>query len=78
MILFVSGATATIRKHADSPHLGRLIQPENGNDMADLATCGLPAGADNNALQGVNPDRLLAMWDRLAAHRAPGLSECQE
>lgn len=65
MILLVSGATATIRKHADSPHLGRLIQPRNGNDVAELATCGLPAGADNDALAGVNVDDLLDLWDRL-------------
>lgn len=72
-MLFVSGATATIRKYIHSPHLGRLIQPRNGNDVADLATCGLPAGADNDALQGVDPDLLLAMWDRLAAHNGDWL-----
>ena len=68
MILLVSGATATVRKHAHSKHLGRLIQPRNGNDVADLVACGLPAGADNDALQGVDPDLLLAMWDRLRDH----------
>lgn len=65
MKLFVSGATTTIRKHADSPYLGRLIQPRNGNDVQDLAACGLPAGADNDALAGVDPDDLLGLWDRL-------------
>lgn len=73
VMLFVSGATTTIRKYIHSPHLGRLIQPRNGNDVADLATCGLPAGADNDALQGVDPDLLLAMWDRLAAHNGDWL-----
>lgn len=73
MILLVSGATATIRKHAHSSHLGRLIQPRNGNDVAEIALCGLPGGADNDALQGVDPDALLAMWDRLAAHNGDWL-----
>lgn len=73
MKLFVSGATATVAKYADSPMIGRLIQPRNGNDVQDLATCGLPAGADNDALAGVNPDALLNLWDRLAPRRGDWL-----
>lgn len=67
MILFVSGATATVRKYADSPFLGRLTQPRCGNDIAEIANCGMSWGGDNNALQGVDPDGLLDMWDAIAA-----------
>lgn len=67
MILLVSGATATVRQHADSPYLGRLIQPRCWNDITEVASCGLPYGADNNALQGVDPDGLLDMWDEIEA-----------
>lgn len=73
MKLFVSGATATVRKHADSPWLGRLIQPRNGNDIGELATCGLDYGADNDALQGVNPAALLTLWRELAETKTPRL-----
>lgn len=73
MKVFVSGATATVRSYADSPYIGRLIQPRNGNDVAELSTCGLDHGADNDALQGVDPIKLLALWQQLAAARSPWL-----
>lgn len=65
MKLFVSGATATVRKYADSPYLGRFTQPRCGNNIAEIATCGMDWGGDNNALQGVDPDDVLDMWDAI-------------
>ncbi len=73
MKVFVSGATATVRKHAHSPFLGRLIQPRNGNDVQELLTCGLDCGADNDALAGVQPTALLKLWDDLARYTSPRL-----
>lgn len=70
MILFVSGATATVQANADSPYLGRLIQPENGNDIRTFAECDMDKGADNNCLQGFDLDKWMAMCEGLrGAHR---------
>lgn len=67
MILLVNGATATVRRYAGHPALGRLVQPRSGNDIGALAACGMPWAADNDALAGVQPDALLAMWNAIAA-----------
>lgn len=70
MHLFVSGATATIRKYADHPRLGRLIQPRNGNDLAEFAQCDMDKGADNDCLQGFDLEKWMRMCEALCgAHR---------
>lgn len=73
MILLVSGATATVDRLAGHPRLGRLITPDGGNAIAGFA--GWECGADNSALgkDGINPDRLLRMWDGIAAAGLPRL-----
>ncbi len=73
MKLFVSGATATLRRHAGHPALGRLITPDEGNNPALLS--GWECGADNSALgkHGVRPEELLRLWDALADVRPAGL-----
>lgn len=74
MKLLVSGATATLDRHAGHPQLGRLITPDNGNAVEGLMSWEF-VGADNSTLGqfGVRPDYLLRMWDRLAVLRPPGL-----
>ncbi len=73
MLLLVSGATATLARHHGHPALGRLITPDNGNAIESLAPW--TYGCDNSALgkDGINPDRLLRLWDQLALARHPGL-----
>jgi hypothetical protein len=67
MLLLVNGATKTVARHAGHPALGRLTQPRSGNDVQELATCGMAWAADNDALAGVDPDALLDMWNQIAA-----------
>jgi hypothetical protein len=62
------GPTATVARYAGHPHLGRLTQPRSGNRIADLATCGLIWGADNDALAGLDVDAYLTMIDQIAHH----------
>lgn len=70
MLLLVSGATATVQRHAGDPYLGRFIQPECWNDLIEFARCDMDKAADNNCLQGFNVDKYLAMCDALqGAHR---------
>lgn len=59
--LLVSGATRTVAKHAGHPHLGRFIQPRSGNDINEIASCGMIWAADNDALGQACPDAYLAM-----------------
>lgn len=66
-ILLVGGATATLRRLSPHPYLGRFTQPRSGNSLTDLAGCGLPWAADNDALQGLDVDAYLTMLDRIAA-----------
>ncbi len=69
MMLFVSGATKTVRRYADHPNLGRFTQPECGNDLAEFASCDMDKAADNNCLQGFNLDKYLGMCDALVGAR---------
>lgn len=66
MLLLVSGATKTVRQYTTSPHLGRLIQPRCGNDIVDIAMCGLPWAADNDCFQGLDTRAYRAMLDKIA------------
>lgn len=66
MMLFVSGATTTTARFADHPALGRLVQPRSWNRIDTVARSGMPWGADNDALAGVNPDAYLRMLDVIA------------
>lgn len=49
------------------PNLGRFTQPRSKNDIQDLAACGLPWAADNDALAGLDVDAYLVMCDAIAA-----------
>lgn len=64
-LLLVSGATTTIQHYAGHAHLGRLIQPRNRNRLDDVADSGLWWAADNDCLQGLNPDAYFVMLNRL-------------
>lgn len=66
MILLVSGATTTVAKYHDHPALGRLVQPRSWGSIDTVARAGMPWGADNDALAGVNPDAYLRMLDTIA------------
>lgn len=72
MRLFVSGATATLRRHPDSPYLGTLVVPAAGNRTDRLAAAGLPWAADNAAFTGFDPVAFCRMLGRIA-----GLPECR-
>lgn len=64
-LLLVGGATATVRRLAGHPHLGRFTQPRSLNNIRDLASCGLWWAADNDALNGFDVDAYLAMLDAI-------------
>lgn len=67
MMLLVGGATATVRRYAGHPHLGRFTQPRSGNDLRELATCGMAWAADNDGFIQFDPRAYLAMVDGIAA-----------
>src|SRR5688572_7510803 len=66
MRLLVSGATDTIRRHRDSPHLGVFLFPAAGNSMPAVLATGLPWAADNAAFSGFDPAAFCALIARLA------------
>ncbi len=66
MYLFVNGATKTVDKFQGHEHLGRLVQPRSWNNLEDLANSGMPYGADNDALKGIDPLAIVKMWSALA------------
>jgi hypothetical protein len=72
MRLFVSGATATLRRHPNSPYLGALVVPGAGNRLDSVLAAGLPWAADNAAFTGFEPAAFCAMLGRIA-----GKSGCQ-
>lgn len=65
-LLLVSGATTTVQRLAGHPHLGRLVQPRNGNSIETLAHCGLWWAADNDCFQGLDPDEYMTMLNAIA------------
>ena len=66
MRLFVSGATATLRRYPGSPYLGTLIVPGARNRLDPVLSAGLPWAADNAAFTGFDPGTFCAMLGRLA------------
>jgi hypothetical protein len=68
MRLLVSGATDTLRRYRDSPHLGVLLVPGAGNSVQSVLATGLPWAADNAAFTGFNPAAFCAMLGRVAGH----------
>ncbi|WP_088255927.1 hypothetical protein [Fimbriiglobus ruber] len=66
MRLFVSGATATLRRHPGSPYLGALVVPAAGNRLDPVLAAGLPRAADNAAFTGFDPAAFCAMLGRIA------------
>lgn len=69
MLLLVSGALVTLRRHAAHPQLGRLIQPRERASVASVA--GFRWAADNAAFSGWDPDAFVAML-----HRFRGVPGC--
>lgn len=65
-LLLVSGATATVRRYAGHPHLGRLVQPRSWNAIRELAESGMYWAADNDCFQGLDPDAYMTMLNALA------------
>jgi len=60
MLILISGATAT-RRRFDSPYLGCLIVPGEGNDPFK----GQAWAADNGAFSGFDPEAFVLMLERL-------------
>ncbi len=63
--MLVSGATRTVRRYSNSPNVGHLLTPSNGNRVESLLATGLPWAADNGAFAGFNEERFLRMLDRI-------------
>jgi hypothetical protein len=61
MILLVSGATATVRRYADDPHIGHLLTPANGNRIESLLAAGVPVACDNSAFTAFDRTAYIAM-----------------
>ena len=61
--LYVSGATATLRRLATTcgDVLGFLAVPHGGNDPKTVAGIGLPIAADNGAFSGLNAEAFTLM-----------------
>lgn len=68
MLIMVSGATATVRTMSPL-FVGRLITPQNGNDVKTLAESGMTWAADNGCFTGLDAVKYTKMLDRLAQHR---------
>lgn len=66
MILLVSGATATLRRHLDSPFLGHLLVPAAGNSMRDVLATGVPWPVDNGAFTGFDAAAFASLLARVA------------
>jgi hypothetical protein len=66
MRLLVSGATTTIRRYQDSPHLGVLLVPGAGNSISSVLATGLPWTADNAAFSGFDPAAFCSLIGRAA------------
>lgn len=68
MILLVSGATATIRRHPHLARIGHLLNPRSYNAVETLLSTGRPLAADNDCFQGMDARAYVAMLRRLAPH----------
>jgi hypothetical protein len=68
MRLFVSGATATIRRHLDRDRLGLLLVPDAGNSPQVALSLGLPWAADNAAFSGFRPNAFCGLLARISGH----------
>lgn len=67
MILFVSGATQTVKRFRHHAHIGVLKTPRDRQPMKTITDLGLPWGADNDCFGGLDPDSYLAMLDKIKA-----------
>jgi hypothetical protein len=68
MRLFISGATATIRRHLDRDRLGLLLVPDAGNSPQVALSLGLPWAADNAAFSGFRPNAFCGLLARISGH----------
>lgn len=66
MRLLVSGATATLRRFAetDGDVLGCLPTPHTGNDPKALESLGLPMAADNGCFNGLDSEAFVVMLNQ--------------
>lgn len=55
-----------MKRYEGHPALGRLVQPRSWGSIDTVARSGMPWGADNDALAGVNPDAYLRMLDAIS------------
>jgi hypothetical protein len=68
MRLFVSGASACLRRYPDCPYLGVLVVPAAGNRVDARPAPGMPWAADNAAFSGFDPAAFCRMVGRVAGH----------
>ncbi|MCA9071156.1 MAG: hypothetical protein KDA84_19645 [Planctomycetaceae bacterium] len=65
MRLLVSGATKTVERFQQHPHLGHLISPQAGNSMRWITSTGLPWAADNGAFSGFDAIAFERMLEKI-------------
>ena len=57
--------TTSLDTLADSPYIGRLLQPRHLSRASETAARGIPWAADNDCFQGLDVNAYYAMLDRL-------------
>lgn len=63
MLLLVSGASTTVKKHAESENIGCLLTPRNGNTVESFGE--LPWAADNDCFNGFDETRFRQMLKKI-------------
>lgn len=65
MLIYVSGATATLRRIGEAQRIGHLLTPANWNDPAALMTTGRGIAVDNAAFSNFDHAAFLALAEQL-------------
>lgn len=65
MLVLTTAALPQLCRHW-RPHLGRLITPRHYPRLEETALAGIPWAADNDALNGFDEERYLAMLETIA------------
>jgi hypothetical protein len=68
VLLLVSGATATVRRHIDNPHLGLFASPRSRSSLGLIATTPKRFGVDNDAFTQFDPPAFRRLLARLSGH----------
>ena len=78
MILLVSGATTTVKRYLDDPHLGLFLTPRSRNDIRWIVSTGLSFACDNGAYAGFDPAAFCAMLAKIAGQAGCRFVACPD